>query len=242
MFLHVLVTQVFDNLPAIDIAGYFLAALPNCSVQQTPGTMWAPLLLCLLSALLATGSALLCEVCESKGKSCSGPLQPCSPSEGTCVMGVAEFNLGANPYIYTAKSCLEPENCDPGPFTITFAPNITVRVNFSCCATDGCNAGTIPVPAVNLVPNGRQCPSCYAEGADRCEDMKPLPCTGAEDHCVEVTGTLTMGDITLTKAAAGCGSPGSCILALGVKKYAHGVEEVLTWAQCYPAPSSRGEL
>ncbi|XP_067399721.1 phospholipase A2 inhibitor and Ly6/PLAUR domain-containing protein-like [Emydura macquarii macquarii] len=125
---------------------------------------------------------------------------------------------------------------------MTFAPNFTVEVNFSCCATDGCNAGTIPVPAVNLVPNGRQCPSCYAKGADRCKDMKPLPCTGAEDHCVEITGTLIMGDIVLTKAAAGCGSPGSCNLAVGVKKYVQGVVETLSRAMCYPAPRAGGGL
>ncbi|CAM4697579.1 unnamed protein product [Lepidochelys olivacea] len=56
--------------------------------------MWVALPLCLLSALLAIGSALQCEVCASREQSCSGPLQPCAPSEGTCVTVVAEMRLG----------------------------------------------------------------------------------------------------------------------------------------------------
>ncbi|XP_039368361.1 phospholipase A2 inhibitor and Ly6/PLAUR domain-containing protein-like [Mauremys reevesii] len=204
--------------------------------------MWAPLPLCLLSALLATGSALQCEVCQSKAGSCSGPLQPCGPSEGTCVAAVAEFNLEANSFSYAAKSCLEPESCEPGPFTLTFTRNITVRANIACCDTDGCNAGAIPVPPVSPVPNGRQCPSCFAAGADRCRDMEPLACTGAEDHCVDIAGTLTLGSVTLTKAAAGCGSPGACVKRVGVKKYAQGVVDVLSRGECYPAPWAGGEL
>ncbi|XP_043381406.1 phospholipase A2 inhibitor and Ly6/PLAUR domain-containing protein-like [Chelonia mydas] len=204
--------------------------------------MWEPLPLCLLSGLLATGSALLCEVCESKEESCFCPLQLFAPLEGTCLIGVAGFSVGANSFSYMAKSCLAPESCEPSPFTVTYQHNITVRVNITCCDTDGCNAGVIPVPAVSLVPNGRQCPSCYFVGADRCEDMEPLPCTGAKDHCVEFAGTLTMGDITMTKAAAGCGSPGGCIKRVGVKKYIQILVDMLSWAECYPAPRAGGEL
>ncbi|KAG6923332.1 hypothetical protein G0U57_020928, partial [Chelydra serpentina] len=90
------------------------------------------------------GSTLLCEVCESKEELCSGPLQPCTPSGGTCLIGVAGFNLGANSFSYTAKSCLAPHSYEPGPFTVTFPRNITMRVNIAYCDTDGCNAGAIP--------------------------------------------------------------------------------------------------
>ncbi|XP_067399715.1 phospholipase A2 inhibitor gamma subunit B-like isoform X2 [Emydura macquarii macquarii] len=45
------------------------------------------------STTAGTGSALLCEVRESKEEPCSGPLQPCTPLEGTCVILVAAFNL-----------------------------------------------------------------------------------------------------------------------------------------------------
>lgn len=50
------------------------------------------------------------------------------------------------------------------------------------------------VPSVSSVPNGRLCPSCYVEGASQCKRMEPLPCTGAEDRCVEFTGTLSAGN------------------------------------------------
>ncbi|CAM2107886.1 unnamed protein product [Caretta caretta] len=49
-----------------------------------------------------------------------------------------------SPFSYTEKSCLEPKNCEPGPFSLTYAHNVTVRVNIACCDTDGCNAGAIP--------------------------------------------------------------------------------------------------
>nr|XP_023965751.1 phospholipase A2 inhibitor and Ly6/PLAUR domain-containing protein-like [Chrysemys picta bellii] len=106
--------------------------------------MWVPLPLCLLSALLATGSALLCEVCKSKEELSSGPLQLCAPLRGTCLIAVAGFNLGANFFCYVAKSCLAPKSYEAGPFTETFPCNITMRVNIAYCDTDGCNAGAIP--------------------------------------------------------------------------------------------------
>ncbi|XP_067399727.1 phospholipase A2 inhibitor and Ly6/PLAUR domain-containing protein-like [Emydura macquarii macquarii] len=193
--------------------------------------MWAPLPLCLLSALLATGSALLCEVCDSEGKSCSGPLQLCAPSEGTCVSFVAAFNVGTNSFTYMAKSCLEPVNCRTINFTLTFGKNITRRVNRTCCDTDGCNSGSIRVPAVSLVPNGWQCPSCYVEGAYRCKNMKPLLCTGAENQC----------NITLPKASAGCSFHGSNVLSPGVKKYAQFVVNVVTRVKVNPPTRAGGD-
>ncbi|CAM4679635.1 unnamed protein product [Lepidochelys olivacea] len=204
--------------------------------------MWVALPLCLLSALLATGSALQCEVCVSAEQSCSGPLQPCAPSEATCVTVVAEFRLVGNSFSYTGKSCLEPKNCEPGPFSLTYAHNVTVRANIACCDTDGCNAGAIPVPTVSSVPNGRQCPSFFKKGAYRWQEKELLACTGAEDHCVEESGILTLGGITLTKIAAGCVSPGTCVKRVGVKKYAQGVVEVLSRADCYPAPRAAGGI
>ncbi|KAH1180037.1 hypothetical protein KIL84_006087 [Mauremys mutica] len=99
-----------------------------------------------------------------------------------------------NSFSYAAKSCLEPESCEPGPFTVTCTRNITVRVNIACCNTDGCNAGAIA------------------------------------------------GNETLTRAATGCGSPGACGMRVGVKKYAQGVVDVLSRAECDPAPWAGGDL
>ncbi|CAM4679526.1 unnamed protein product [Lepidochelys olivacea] len=206
--------------------------------------MWVALPLCLLSALLATGSALQCEVCASREQSCSGPLQPCAPWEGTCVTVVAEIRLEGSSMSYTGKLCLEPKNCEPGPFSLTFPHNVTVRANIACCDTDGCNAGAIPVPTVSSVPNGRQCLSFFKMGADGWQEKEKelLACTGTEDHCVEESGILTLGGITVTKIVAGCGSPGACMKRVGVKKYAQGVVEVLSQADCSPAPRAGGGI
>ncbi|CAM4698550.1 phospholipase A2 inhibitor and Ly6/PLAUR domain-containing protein-like [Caretta caretta] len=204
--------------------------------------MWVALPLCLLSALLATGSALQCEVCASREQSCSGPLQPCAPWEGTCITVVAEIRLEGNSFSYTGKSCLEPKNCEPGPFSLTFPHNVTARANIACCDTDGCNAGAIPVPTVSSVPNGRQCPSFLRVGPHHWNRKELLACTGTEDYCVMESGIVTWGDIKLRKIVAGCGSPGACMKRAFLKKYAQGVPEILSQAKCFPAPRARGGI
>ncbi|XP_043391542.1 phospholipase A2 inhibitor and Ly6/PLAUR domain-containing protein-like [Chelonia mydas] len=204
--------------------------------------MWVALPLCLLSTLLATGSALQCEVCASREQSCSGPLQPCAPSEGTCVTVVAEMRLEGTSFSYTSKSCLEPKNCEPGPFSLTYAQNVTLRVNIACCNTDGCNAGAIPVPTVSSVPNGRQCLSIFKLDGIYWKPFGILACTGAEDHCVEESGQLKVGGITVMKIVGGCASPRACMKRVGEKKYAQGVVEWLHGVECYPAPRAGGGI
>ncbi|XP_043391547.1 phospholipase A2 inhibitor and Ly6/PLAUR domain-containing protein-like [Chelonia mydas] len=204
--------------------------------------MWVALPLCLLSALLATGSALQCEVCASEEQLCSGPLQPCAPSEGTCVTVVAEIRLEGSSLSYTAKSCLEPKNCKPGPFSLTYAHNVTVRVNIACCDSNGCNAGAIPVPTVSSVPNGRQCPTLFKVEPFQRKWKGILACTGAEDRCVGESGILTLGNIKLLKIAAECGSRGACMKRVGERKYAQGAVEMLSRAECYPTPRAGGGI
>ncbi|CAM5176675.1 unnamed protein product [Eretmochelys imbricata] len=218
--------------------------LPRCSAHcsKHPGTMWVALPLCLLSALLATGSALQCEVCASRELSCSGPLQPCAPSEGTCVTVVAEMRLEGSSFSYTGKSCLEPQNCEPGPFSLTYAHNVTVRVNIACCDTDGCNAGAISVPTVSSVPNGQQCLTLFNVEPFHRQGSGMLACTGAEDHCVDESGRLTVGGITVMKIAAGCASPGAWRKRVGERKYVQCVGDWLIRAKCYPAPRAGGGI
>ncbi|XP_074978919.1 uncharacterized protein LOC142069968 [Caretta caretta] len=147
-----------------------------------------------------------------------------------------------SPFSYTGKSCLEPKNCEPGPFSLTYAHNVTVRVNIACCDTDGCNAGAIPVPTVSSVPNGRQCQMVFIVDRFDRQPVGILAGTGTEDHCVEESGILTLGDMTVKKAVAGCGSPGACMKREGERKYAQGVVQMLIRAECYPAPRAGGGI
>ncbi|CAM5125035.1 unnamed protein product, partial [Natator depressus] len=181
-------------------------------------------------------STLQCEVFASKGQACSGPLQPCAPSEGTCITVVAEMRLEGSSFSQMGKSCLEPKNCEPVPFSLTYVQNVTVRVNIACCDTDGCNAGAIPVPTVSSVPNGRQCPTVFKVEPFNRQGSRILACTGAKDHCVDESGRLTVGDIKVTKIVAGCVSPGACMKRVGERKFAQGVVEWLIRVNCYPAP------
>ncbi|EMP39860.1 hypothetical protein UY3_02910 [Chelonia mydas] len=155
-------------------------------------------------------------------------------------------NAGAipegNSFSYMVKSCLEPKNCEPGPFSLTYVHNVTERVNIACCNTDGCNAGAIPVPTVSSVPNGRQCLSFFKLDRFDRQLMGIMACTGAEDHCVQESGILTVGGITVPKAVGGCASPGACVKRVGERKYAQGLVEMLSWAECYPAPWASGGI
>nr|XP_048690036.1 phospholipase A2 inhibitor and Ly6/PLAUR domain-containing protein-like [Caretta caretta] len=122
--------------------------------------------------------------------------------------------------------------------------NVTVWANIACWLTDGCKAGAIPVPTVSSVPNGRQCLSFFKMGADGWQEKEKelLACTGAEDHCVEESGILTLGGITAMKAVAGCGSPGACMKRVGERKYIQGVVEWQIQSECYPAPRAGGGI
>ncbi|CAM5135209.1 unnamed protein product [Natator depressus] len=152
------------------------------------------------------------------------------------------MRLEGSSFSQMGKSCLEPKNCEPVPFSLTYVQNVTVRVNIACCDTDGCNAGAIPVPTVSSVPNGRQCPTLFKVEPFNRQGNGILACTGAKDHCVDESGRLTVGGITLTKIAAGCVSPGTCVKKVGEKKYAQGVVEMLSRADCYPAPRAGGGI
>ncbi|KYO28696.1 hypothetical protein Y1Q_0016043 [Alligator mississippiensis] len=63
-----------------------------------------------------------------------------------------------------------------------------------------------------------------------------IPCTSDEDQCIEFTGILVAGNVTLLKSAFGCGSPGICDKRFGVTKYIKNTFDILTDVACYPAP------
>nr|XP_048691155.1 phospholipase A2 inhibitor gamma subunit B-like [Caretta caretta] len=186
-----------------------------------------------LQGALCNGVQRCAKVCASREQSCSGPLQLCAPSEGTCITVVAEIRLEGYYFSYTAQSCLEPQNFEPSPFSLTYPHNVTVRMNIVSCDTNGCNARAIPGPYHENEKEKKR---------EKEKEKVLLACTGAEEHCIEDYGVLTLGDIKLMKSAAGCGSPGACMKRLLVKKYAQGLVEMLSRTNCYPAPWASGSI
>ncbi|XP_048355135.1 phospholipase A2 inhibitor and Ly6/PLAUR domain-containing protein-like [Sphaerodactylus townsendi] len=203
-------------------------------------------LFCLLSAFLTSGNSLVCEVCKSKEASCSGTLQTCEDSEHVCSTMVAEYRIGGIMFTRSFKECMETSPiCDFIPFSMTFRPSIAMRTTFNCCSTDGCNSVQPELPEVSRTPNGFECPSCFALGASRCGYMDTLQCSGNEDHCFEITGTLMIGNFNFTKSSAGCGTAGTCSKKVGSHRYSKNVVDVLTKVKCSPAlqaGSTRTEL
>ncbi|XP_077196869.1 phospholipase A2 inhibitor and Ly6/PLAUR domain-containing protein-like [Paroedura picta] len=212
----------------------------------SPSTMLGLILFGLLSALFTSGNSLVCEVCKSKDITCSGTLQTCEDSENNCATLVAEYRFGGLHIRRTYKECMVSSPiCDFLPFSMTFRPSITMRTSFNCCSSDGCNQEQSELPVAPRIPNGLQCPSCFAIGASRCRNIDILQCSGDEDHCFEITGTLMVENFNFTKATAGCGTAGLCSKKAGVHRYSKKVVDVLTEARCYPAPrvaSARTEL
>nr|XP_056702238.1 phospholipase A2 inhibitor and Ly6/PLAUR domain-containing protein-like [Euleptes europaea] len=204
------------------------------------------ILFCILSALLTSGNSLVCEVCSSKETTCSGPLQTCEDSEDICATLVAEYRIAGVYFKRTFKECLDASPvCDFAPFSMTFRPSISMRTSFNCCSSDGCNSGQSELPAPSRTLNGFQCPSCFALGASRCHNMDILQCSGNEDHCFEITGTLMIENFNFTKASAGCGTAGLCSKKVGTHRYSKKVVDVLTKVKCFPAiraGSARTEL
>ncbi|XP_026546288.1 phospholipase A2 inhibitor and Ly6/PLAUR domain-containing protein-like [Notechis scutatus] len=61
------------------------------------------------SVLLATGSALTCEICTSQGSDCTGHTQECNFDNAVCMTLTTE--LGPQKITTTAKSCNTKDAC-----------------------------------------------------------------------------------------------------------------------------------
>ncbi|XP_054854903.1 phospholipase A2 inhibitor and Ly6/PLAUR domain-containing protein-like [Eublepharis macularius] len=192
------------------------------------------------------GSSLICEVCQARQTSCSGNLQTCKDSEDVCTTIVGEYKIAGRTFPRTFKDCATTSLlCNFVPFSMTYRPSFSMRTSFNCCSTDGCNSEQTELPAVPRTPNGFQCPSCLALGVSQCRNMDTLLCSGNEDHCFEITGTLMINNMNFTKASAGCATAGTCSKKVGVHQYTKDIVDILTQVKCYPAipaGSTRTEL
>ncbi|XP_015268600.1 PREDICTED: phospholipase A2 inhibitor and Ly6/PLAUR domain-containing protein-like [Gekko japonicus] len=216
----------------------------------------------LLATVLARGSCLTCETCISPGEGCNGLAHPCSPNEDTCLTLIGENSLGGGDTTETLKTCIAAADCYAGSISISTGAGVQIRSISRCCQDDLCNQWALNqrvlrddvtserrhctghiVPPLNLNPNSLRCPVCFAFESNHCEGNETLACTGVDNHCVSVSGTLNIAGHLSPFAARGCGTATACTLPLGVGLYSAGVIFTLDKVLCSPAPNagSRGK-
>ncbi|XP_053122784.1 phospholipase A2 inhibitor and Ly6/PLAUR domain-containing protein-like [Hemicordylus capensis] len=164
--------------------------------------------------LVAAEDLLSCEDCIAPGATCQGEKRLCFLGEDTCGSFLGETNFGMVGSRGTLKTCTEYQACRAGIRTMTVGAGIILRRSALCCKTENCQGESAKLPPINTIQNGFQCPVCFAQDSVSCKAERTVNCTGSENHCVYITGTLeSLVNITATSsrfAARGCATQSVC--------------------------------
>ncbi|XP_044847045.1 phospholipase A2 inhibitor gamma subunit B-like [Mauremys mutica] len=199
--------------------------------------MEAPLAVCILAALLATGTCLQCEFCTGAGNNCTGSMQTCAAGQDSCAFIRTDVTMVGVKGQSFLKSCLPSSECKVGPISVNFGQVMTTRTSIVCCVGDACRTTTVP-PA-NTTLNGRSCRGCYALNAGQCNEQT-IACTGPETQCIDIAGTITSGGSQMQTVMKGCASESVCAnIKVGSGTFA-GSSVDLTTAKCTVASGAVG--
>ncbi|XP_044847051.1 phospholipase A2 inhibitor and Ly6/PLAUR domain-containing protein-like [Mauremys mutica] len=162
------------------------------------------LVLCLLWALLATASARPSS-CYHSIPGESNAVRSCSSGADSCIAVQEANSFGGVVNTGVLQLCTNSLISLEGDLDFEFGGGVYVRVHSEICRETNCNTGEIKErPKISTVPNGRQCPSCFAPGSHRCLHNVTLHCQGAANQCVDVVGTLSENYVEIPFAARGC--------------------------------------
>ncbi|CAM4630481.1 unnamed protein product [Lepidochelys olivacea] len=194
--------------------------------------MEASLAVCLLAALLATGSCLQCEVCAGQGTSCMGAMQTCPAGQESCAIARTVTTLAGVNTQSIHKHCVTSSQCKAGHVSMNFGKGMTTRTSIACCVGDTCKATIVIVPPADPKPNGRSCRGCYSLTSEQCRE-ETIQCTGSETQCLDTAGTITSaGGNPVRMVMKGCVSQSICDhLQVGSGTVA-GIRANLTMAKC----------
>ncbi|CAM5135037.1 unnamed protein product [Natator depressus] len=191
--------------------------------------MKTPLLFCLLSALLETGTCVSCEVCISACHSCTGSVQVCSEDTNSCGIIKTEtivvIRRDKESDLYQDLCVLQPvrrRSCfnDFGERDIHEHEH---RLLYG--------AGLCPRLTPTL--NGLRCPACYSMFSHHCSE-EIIDCPGAQTHCIHVSGTMKSGGTTIHTTMKGCATKSACTYSQPYKPF-QGFSMNFTTAECRPA-------
>nr|XP_020668455.1 phospholipase A2 inhibitor and Ly6/PLAUR domain-containing protein-like [Pogona vitticeps] len=171
------------------------------------------ILFCFFTAMLATGTCLLCEHCKSASDLCSGPLQNCTGvEEDACLTLTIETRADKVRKVVTYKGCTKLSYCPPGPWTITMDLKKRIRSNSECCCWDHCNKGGLRLPVLGK-QNRLWCPRFKSS---TCSIDDKLYCHGREINCFYLAGYTESGGKNETYVRRGCGTKHTCIDKPGI--------------------------
>ncbi|XP_061453180.1 phospholipase A2 inhibitor and Ly6/PLAUR domain-containing protein-like [Rhineura floridana] len=187
------------------------------------------------AALVATGDSLICNCTLSPGCNADGI---CSVPTGVCVALAQEDNMGGVEISEVYKACQDDSQFCNAVNSVSATKGIYSRTNMLCCNKDMCNAAPIAVPPKNLTENGVSCPACFAIGSDSCEQSETLRCTGDDNHCITVAGSLSRGGApSSTFAISGCSSTSVCSMTVDMEFSMGDSTFILKSNTCNPAPN-----
>ncbi|TFJ97443.1 complement C1r-B subcomponent-like [Platysternon megacephalum] len=196
--------------------------------------MKTPLLFCLLSALLETGTCVSCEVCFSTHDSCTGRVEVCSERMNFCGIITSETVVGEIKTPTFVKGCVSSSQCGLSPLFMTFGNGISVSTNIACCMGQACKTASVTVPPANTTLNGQHCPACYSVFSHHCSE-EIIDCTGAQTQCIHISGTVKSGGTTVHTTMKGCATESACTNIEGFNRGFAGISVDLTTAECRPA-------
>ncbi|XP_040183168.1 phospholipase A2 inhibitor subunit gamma B-like [Rana temporaria] len=175
---------------------------------MSSSTMALIAVLCVLSALTATGYSFSCQLCVASDQTtCSGVNILC-PTNYVCGTKLSNMTISGTSTLTVNRLCSPPDQCNKsGSVTI---PGGTVLVGMSCCYTSECNP---PMPILSSMTdnstNGITCRSCLTVNSNECYNSNTIRCTGSETKCL-LQNTKITGTQPVTVAMRGCATEDIC--------------------------------
>ncbi|XP_065430103.1 phospholipase A2 inhibitor and Ly6/PLAUR domain-containing protein-like isoform X2 [Chrysemys picta bellii] len=163
------------------------------------------LVLCLLWALLATANARPSSCYRRLPGDSSREERSCSSGADACIAVHEENSYGGEVHRGISQLCVLSRLSLEGDLDFEFGGGVYVRIHSEICRETNCNTGEIRERSrLSTLPNGRQCPSCFAMGSPRCLQNDILHCQGGANQCVDVVGMLSERGIEIPFAGRGC--------------------------------------
>ncbi|XP_034612757.1 phospholipase A2 inhibitor subunit gamma B-like [Trachemys scripta elegans] len=203
--------------------------------------MEASLVICILAALLATGTCLQCEVCNGPGNNCTGSMETCPAGQDSCAIFLTEVISGAEGMKSQSflKGCVPSSDCKVGTISMNFGYGMATRTSVVCCVGDACRTTTVTMPPADTKPNGRSCRGCFPSSQGPCKEGT-IACTGPETHCIDLAGTVTISGSQVQTIMKGCASESVCAnIKVGSGTFT-GISADLTTAKCTAASGAAG--
>ncbi|CAM4625430.1 phospholipase A2 inhibitor and Ly6/PLAUR domain-containing protein-like [Lepidochelys kempii] len=199
--------------------------------------------LCMLAALLGSGGAISCYNCtSSEGYNCTTDQATCPGTVNSCITIACVEEHGdedKEKTVYEKKCNSDDRLCNQ--FYGLTAGAYRLRWNSTCCRADRCNLPEITLQPSSGVPNGLQCPSCFARGSDVCVPSEVLNCTGLQTQCIQFAATAGPGFEDLRVAFMGCASHSLCAVG-AVALFAPQRQAVLKTNMCSAGGAAQGGL